>query len=435
MKNVAVIGAGESGVGAAILAHKKGYEVFVSEYGQISEFYKNELTHNNILFEEGGHDFEKLAKFDIIVKSPGIPDSSPVIQWALNRKVYVISEIEWGSRFYSGTIVAVTGSNGKTTTSGLLYHLLKVAGKDVALGGNYGKSFARIVAESDHEFMVLEVSSFQLDNISHFKPSVAILLNITPDHLDRYDYNLDKYADAKMRICENQNESDTFIFNADDPILARAIEKHPMQSKMIPIRENDYINGIPSKDGKIIFDISIQGRHNLFNARCSVEACRILGISESALAEGLKSFVNLPHRLEVCRILDQVTFINDSKATNTDAVYFALEAMTAPVIWIAGGTDKGNDYGVLMSLVRDKVKALVCLGVDNSKLRDAFSNVVPVSETTKMSEAVQKAMELASEGDIVLLSPACASFDLFRNYMDRGDQFKNEVLKLKNSKN
>lgn len=435
MDKVAIIGAGESGVGAAILAHKKGYEVFVSEYGQISEYYKNELISHNILFEEGGHNFEKLSEFNLFVKSPGIPDSSPVIQWVLSRNLSVISEIEWGSMFYSGTIVAVTGSNGKTTTSGLLYHMLKVAGKDVALGGNYGKSFARILAESDPEFMVLEVSSFQLDNISHFKPSVAILLNITPDHLDRYDYNLEKYADAKMRIGENQDESDIFIYNADDPVVAKALESHSMQSKMIPIRENDYINGISSKDGKIFFDISIQGRHNLFNARCCVEACRCLGVSESAIAEGLKSFVNLPHRLEVCLVMDKITFINDSKATNTDAVYFALEAMKSPVVWIAGGTDKGNDYSVLMPLVREKVKALVCLGLDNQKLLDSFSHVVPVSETTKMSEAVQNAMDLASEGDIVLLSPACASFDLFKNYMDRGEQFKSEVLKLKNNKN
>lgn len=430
MNKVAIIGAGESGVGAAVLAVKKGYDAFVSEYGQISEGFKKELVDNKISFEEGGHDFEKLSSYDLLIKSPGIPDTSPVIQWALKRSISVISEIEWGSRFYQGVTVAVTGSNGKTTTAGLLYHMLKVAGKDVALGGNYGKSFARILSESHPEYMVLEVSSFQLDNISHFKPSVAVLLNITADHLDRYNNDLYKYAEAKMRICENQNQGDIFIFNGDDPVLDKLLKNHHVQSTMIPVRESDYINGILSKDGITKYDVSIHGTHNLFNARCCVEACRCLGIQESSIAEGLHSFVNLPHRLEVCGVIDNVTYINDSKATNIDAVYFALQAMKAPVVWIAGGTDKGNDYSVLMPLVREKVKALVCLGMDNQKLVTAFGEVVPVVESHHISDAVAKATEFSSNGDIVLLSPACASFDLFKNYMDRGDQFKREVSNL-----
>lgn len=431
MQKIAVIGAGESGVGAAILAKRKGLEVFVSEYGEISELYKQELLNEHILFEERGHNFERLEKCDLVVKSPGIPDSAPIIKSLLDKGIPVVSEIEFGHQFYKGLSIAITGSNGKTTTSGLLYHILKTAGRDVALGGNYGKSYARILAESDPKFMVLEVSSFQLDNIKTFKPFISILLNITPDHLDRYDYDLEKYADAKMRIFENQSEKDIFIYNNDDLILLKALKRHTVQSIQIPIKESEYINGISSKDENYNFEISIKGKHNLFNAKCCVEACRQLGLTEDEIAQGLKTFVNLPHRLEVCGVVDEVTFINDSKATNVDSVYYALEAMPAPVIWIAGGTDKGNDYSVLFPLVREKVKALICLGVDNTQLIKSFENLVPkLIETTKVSIAVERGLALADPGDVVLLSPACASFDLFKNYMDRGEQFKMEVEKL-----
>lgn len=431
MQKIAVIGAGESGVGAAILAKRKGLEVFVSEYGEISELYKQELLNEHILFEERGHNFERLEKCDLVVKSPGIPDSAPIIKSLLDKGIPVVSEIEFGHQFYKGLSIAITGSNGKTTTSGLLYHILKTAGRDVALGGNYGKSYARILAESDPKFMVLEVSSFQLDNIKTFKPFISILLNITPDHLDRYDYDLEKYADAKMRIFENQSEKDIFIYNNDDLILLKALKRHTVQSIQIPIKESEYINGISSKDENYNFEISIKGKHNLFNAKCCVEACRQLGLTEDEIAQGLKTFVNLPHRLEVCGVVDEVTFINDSKATNVDSVYYALEAMPAPVIWIAGGTDKGNDYSVLFPLVREKVKALICLGVDNTQLIKSFENLIPkLIETTKVSIAVERGLALADPGDVVLLSPACASFDLFKNYMDRGEQFKMEVEKL-----
>ncbi len=435
MQNIGVIGAGESGVGAAILAKKMGLDVFVSEYGIISEAYKKELIEGSILFEEGGHDFERLLKCDLIVKSPGVPDTAPTIKAFIEDKIPVISEIEFGHRFYRGFTLAVTGSNGKTTTSGLLYHMLRSAGKDVALGGNYGKSYARILAEGSPEIMVLEVSSFQLDNIDTFRPHVGILLNITSDHLDRYQYNIEYYADAKMRLSKNQRENDYFIYNGDDKIIAEAMSRSQMQSKMIPVVESGYIKGIPSKDGNIIFEVSIKGKHNLFNAKCCVEACRVVGLSEDEIAQGLKTFVNLPHRLESCGNIDGVDFVNDSKATNVDSVYYALDAMTKDVIWIAGGTDKGNDYSVLLPLVRNKVKGLICLGLDNFKLINTFENIVPkIIETTKVSEAVENGLALANSGDVVLLSPACASFDLFKNYIDRGDQFKSEVVKLKNKK-
>jgi len=435
MQRIVVIGAGESGVGAAILAKKMGKEVFVSEYGTISEAYKKELIEGNILFEEGGHDFERLLKCDLVVKSPGVPDTAPIITAFIEDKIPVISEIEFGHRFYKGFTIAVTGSNGKTTTSGLLYHMLKSAGKNVALGGNYGKSYARILAEGTPEIMVLEVSSFQLDNIDSFRPEIGILLNITPDHLDRYQYNIDNYANAKMRLCENQTTKDFFIYNGDDKIVAEAMTRHQMQSKMIPVVESGYINGISSKDGNEIFEISIKGKHNLFNAKCCVEACRVVGLTDDEIAHGLKTFVNLPHRLESCGEIDGVEFINDSKTTNIDSVFYALDAMTKNVIWIAGGTDKGNDYSVLFPLAKNKVKALICLGVDNSKLKSSFESIIPkMIETTKVSEAVEFGLTLANSGDVVLLSPACASFDLFKNYIDRGDQFKSEVVKLKNKK-
>lgn len=435
MKSVTIIGAGESGVGAALLAKKMGMDVFVSDFGSIAEHYKKELTDSNVPFEEGGHDFEKVLVTEVVVKSPGVPEHAPVLRMLKEKGRKVISEIEFGHSFFSGLTIAVTGSNGKTTTSGLLYHVLKTAGLNVALGGNYGRSFARIIAEDAPEVMVLEISSFQLDDIETFKPHIAILLNITPDHLDRYEYKMANYVDAKFRVAMNQTSADYFIINGDDPEITNKMQEFAGEQKVVRITEDAYLQGIVSKDTGEVFELSIKGRHNLFNAACVVEACRMLNLPEHAIATGLKSFVNLPHRLESCGEINGIEFINDSKATNVDSVYYALDAMTKPVIWIAGGTDKGNDYSVLFPLVKNRVKALICLGMDNEKLKSSFKSHIPIIyETTKVSEAVETGLKLGESGDVVLLSPACASFDLFKNYMDRGDQFKAcvEGLKISN---
>ena len=435
MKSVTIIGAGESGVGAALLAKKMGMDVFVSDFGSIAEHYKKELTDSNVPFEEGGHDFEKVLVTEVVVKSPGVPEHAPVLRMLKEKGRKVISEIEFGHSFFSGLTIAVTGSNGKTTTSGLLYHVLKTAGLNVALGGNYGRSFARIIAEDAPEVMVLEISSFQLDDIETFKPHIAILLNITPDHLDRYEYKMANYVNAKFRVAMNQTSADYFIINGDDPEITNKMQEFAGEQKVIRITEDAYLQGIVSKDASKIFELSIKGRHNLFNAACVVEACRMLNLPEHAIATGLKSFVNLPHRLESCGEINGIEFINDSKATNVDSVYYALDAMTKSVIWIAGGTDKGNDYSVLFPLVKNRVKALICLGMDNEKLKSSFKSHIPIIyETTKVSEAVETGLKLGESGDVVLLSPACASFDLFKNYMDRGDQFKAcvEGLKISN---
>lgn len=428
MKSVTIIGAGESGVGAALLAHKMGLKVFVSDNGKIAENFKKELTDFNIPYEEGGHDFEKVLVTEVVIKSPGVPEHAPVLRMLKDKGRKVISEIEFGHLFFSGLTIAITGSNGKTTASGLLYHILKTSGLNVALGGNYGKSYARILAEDSPDIMVLEISSFQLDDIDTFKPYISILLNITPDHLDRYDYKMANYVDSKFRITMNQSSSDFFIFNGDNPEIMNKMETYKGVAKEITVTSDKYKDGIPSKDGASIFELSIKGKHNLFNAACIVEACRILGLSEAQIAEGLKSFKNLPHRLESCGMINGVEFINDSKATNVDSVFYALDAMTKPVVWIAGGTDKGNDYSVLVPLIKDRVKALICLGLDNEKLKNTFGPYLKdIFETTKVSVAVETGLKLATSGDVVLLSPACASFDLFKNYMDRGDQFRNSV--------
>jgi UDP-N-acetylmuramoylalanine--D-glutamate ligase len=436
MKKVVIIGAGESGVGAALLAKKQGLEVFVSDFGLIDEKYKKELTDFNIPFEEGGHDFDKVLVTEVVIKSPGVPEHAPVLRMLKEHGRKVISEIEFGHLFYSGLTIAITGSNGKTTASGLLYHILKTGGLNVALGGNYGKSYARILAEDNPEIMVLEISSFQLDDIDTFRPFISILLNITPDHLDRYDYKMANYVNSKFRITMNQTESDYFIFNGDDEEISKKMSEFTGKAKKISITSGQYINGILSKDGTETFELSIKGKHNLFNAACTVEAARIIGLSEGKIAEGLRTFKNLPHRLETCGKINGVEFINDSKATNVDSVYYALDAMTKPVIWIAGGTDKGNDYSVLFPLIKNRVKALICLGLDNEKLKNSFRSHIPaIFETTKVSEVVEMGLKLGAPGDVVLLSPACASFDLFKNYMDRGDQFKEQVAIRMNSLN
>ncbi len=432
MKNIAVIGAGESGLGAALLARKMNYNVFVSDAGIIDDKIKVEFISNSISFEEGNHDFEKLLVADVVVKSPGVPGNAPVLRMLKEMGRRIISEIEFGFIHYSGLTIGITGSNGKTTTSGLLYHVLHRAGWNVALGGNYGHSFARIIAEENPECVVLEISSFQLDDIDNYRSNISILLNITPDHLDRYDYELDKYVAAKFRITENQTKTDTFIFNADDPYINQGIQSYPSNASLISVHDSDYLQGIKALDGTGNFEIAIKGRHNLLNAYCVVAACRTLGLSEAEIREGLATFVNLPHRLEVVDTFNGITFINDSKATNVDAVFYALDAMESGVVWIAGGTDKGNDYSPLLPLVENKVKALICLGADNRKLISVFDEVVPViKSTSNIDDAVFEAFSSASSGDVVLLSPACASFDLFRNYMDRGDQFKASIRSFK----
>jgi UDP-N-acetylmuramoylalanine--D-glutamate ligase len=435
MRSVVIIGAGESGVGAALLAKKQGFDVFVSDSGKISEHYKKELIDFDIPFGEEGHDFEKVLVTEVVIKSPGVPEHAPVLRMLKDKGRKVISEIEFGHLFFSGLTIAVTGSNGKTTASGLLYHILKTAGLNVALGGNYGKSYARILAEESPDVMVLEISSFQLDDIDTFRPYISILLNITPDHLDRYEYKMANYVNSKFRIAMNQTSSDYFIYNGDDLEIKAKLADFHGSPKQISITQDNYIHGIPTKDGAGTFELNLKGKHNLFNGACTVEACRIMGLTEAQISEGLKTFVNLPHRLESCGMIDGVEFINDSKATNVDSVYYALDAMTKPVIWIAGGTDKGNDYSALFPLVENRVKALICLGLDNEKLKNSFESQIPtVLETIKVSEAVELGLKLAESGDVVLLSPACASFDLFKNYMDRGDQFKANVQKIHEAK-
>lgn len=430
MEKVVIIGAAESGVGAALLAKKKNYDVFVSDYGEISEEYKVELKNNNIPFEEKGHTIERLIDAGLVIKSPGVPDSAPVLRRLKKEDKRVISEIEFGYLFFSGNIIAITGSNGKTTTSGLIYHVLSNAGLDVKIGGNYGISFCRLLLDTHPDHMVLELSSFQLDNIKEFRADIAVLLNITEDHLDRYSYDINQYASAKMRIIENQTKDDFYIYNGDSDLINELNNHHVKDQSKRAIVQDDYINGIPSKEDNQNFEISIKGKHNLFNARCAVEVARQLKVSETKIGDGLSSFKNEPHRSEVVATIDGVTFINDSKATNVDSVFYALDAIPDSIIWIAGGTDKGNDYSPLYTMAEKKIKALICMGVDNKKLVKSFADKINIIiESTKVSNVVDNAFDLASAGDTVILSPACASFDLFENYKDRGDQFKREVLR------
>lgn len=429
-KKIAILGGGESGVGAALLAQKQGFEVWVSDKGKIKEGFKTELLDNGLPYEEGQHTRERLFDADEIVKSPGIPDQAPLIGELVAAGIPVISEIEFASRFTTATLIGITGSNGKTTTTRLTYHLLQTAGLDVGMAGNVGRSFARILTDEPRAYYVLELSSFQLDGIDRFRPHIAMLLNITPDHLDRYDYKLENYVRSKFRILRNQKPEDLFLYNGDDPNIRAFLGDHPPKPRRIAITgagiEGDRIHA-----GDWTFDLgttALRGRHNAMNALFAVNAARELGAAEAAARQGLETFVNAPHRLEPVGEIGGVTFLNDSKATNVDAVFYALEAMRQPVVWIVGGQDKGNDYEPLLGLVREKVKALVCLGVDNQKIIEAFGSLgKKIVETRSAADAVAAATQLAEPGDVVLLSPACASFDLFRNYEDRGDQFRAEV--------
>lgn len=433
---VGVLGAGISGVGAALLARSRGHEVWVSDSRAIGEDYKKILEEHKIPFEELGHNIERLVACDIIIKSPGIPNKSEILVQLTAAGKEIIGEIEWAFRNADGKIIGITGSNGKTTTTGLCHHFLHSAGMDAAKVGNIGEGFCHFLAEGKADWYVCELSSFQLEDVTTFRPDIGILLNITPDHLDRYDYSMDKYAAAKMKMIQAMTEDDVLIYNAMDPVTVSKVVLEQSDARLKSIRETDLIGDekVYVTD-EIVLDLSrsrMMGVHNQINVIAAAKAALLAGCPAESLQASLESFVNEAHRLELVRVCNDVKYINDSKATNVDAVYYALGAMKQPVIWIAGGQDKGNDYGPVMELVENKVKALICLGIDNRKLNETFSTKVNyISETTTMREAVRRAASHASPGDIVLLSPACASFDLFRDYKDRGDQFKEAVNELK----
>ena len=437
MMKIAILGAGESGTGAALLAKAKGHEVLVSDLGIIQDHFKRELEAEGIEYEEGKHTWERILTAEEVIKSPGIPDKAPLVKALRENGIPVISEIEFAARYSTTFTVGITGSNGKTTTTRLTWHLLQQAGLKAGLGGNVGYSFARLVLEGNYDYFVLELSSFQLDGVLTFRPDIAMLLNITPDHLDRYDYKMENYVASKFRIAMNQSERDLFIYNADDANITDYMSRNGIASRRAPIAESA-IEGTQIKVGASLFDMletPLQGRHNYMNALFAVQTAKELGLSDDAIRAGLKSFVNVPHRMERIAEIDGVPYINDSKATNVDAVFYALDAMTTPVIWIVGGQDKGNDYEPLRHLVRQKVRAIVCLGIDNAKIVEFFgADIADITETNSAETAAYAAMKLAQPGDTVLLSPACASFDLFRNYEDRGDQFREAVLKIQSEK-
>lgn len=443
-----VLGAGESGVGAAILGKVKNYDVFVSDFGTISQKYKDVLLHNNIQFEEGNHTESKIFKASLVVKSPGIPNTVPIIVALKNKGVKIVSEIEFASRFTSAFIIAITGSNGKTTTSLLTHHILKKAGFNVGLAGNIGDSFALQVAQNNYDYYVLEVSSFQLDDIDKFRPNIAVITNISEDHLDRYAYKMENYVASKMRVTENQINEDYLIYDADDAYLKTEIKN--TNAQLLPFTvENIEESFLEKSDGaqldknQIIIKIkdtkytmeksilTLTGKHNVKNAMAAAMTSTLLKVRKETIRESLSDFEGAEHRLEKVLKIQGVKYINDSKATNVNATFYALECMDNPTIWIVGGVDKGNDYTTLLPIVREHVKAIICLGVDNKKLLETFSNVVDfIIETAGMEEAVKVARKLAEENDNVLLSPACASFDLFDNYEDRGRKFKQAVRNL-----
>ncbi|EPR74808.1 UDP-N-acetylmuramoylalanine--D-glutamate ligase [Winogradskyella psychrotolerans RS-3] len=443
MKRLVILGGGESGVGTALLGKAKRYEVFVSDKGKIKEKYKDVLLNNEIEFEDEQHTESKILNADIIMKSPGIPDKVALVKQIREAGIKVVSEIEFASKFTEATLVAITGSNGKTTTATLTHHVLKQE-LDVGLAGNIGKSFAKQILEENHDNYVLEISSFQLDDIIDFKPKIAVLTNITPDHLDRYDYKFENYVASKFRVVENQTEDDYFIYDADDEVILDYMKTHQIQSKKLPfsltkkIDEGAYLDNnniiITIDNNKIIMptdNLALEGKHNVKNAMAASTVAHLLKIRKQTIRESLENFQGVEHRLEHVLKINKVQYINDSKATNVNATYFALESMNAPTVWIVGGVDKGNEYRELFKFVNEKVKAIICLGVDNAKLMESFENMVDVIiETQYMSEAVKIAYKLANAGDNVLLSPACASFDLFENYEDRGRQFKNAVRNL-----
>ena len=443
MKRIVILGAGESGAGAAVLAKKEGFDVFVSDMSKINDKYKKMLDNHNIEWEEGHHTEEKILNASEIVKSPGIPKEAPMIKKVMEKGIHIISEIEFASRYTNSKMVCITGSNGKTTTTSLIYHIFKEAGYDAGLAGNIGKSLALQVAEDPHEYYIIELSSFQLDNMYDFHANIAILLNITPDHLDRYDFCMQNYVDAKMRIIQNQTENDSFIYWNDDPIIKKELEKYDIKAIVFPfseLKENGSIGYI--EEGKYIIEkptpfnmeqeeLSLSGKHNIYNSLAAGIATNIAGIKKEVIRKSLSDFPGVEHRLEKVTKVGGVQYINDSKATNVDACWYALESMKTPTILIVGGKDKGNDYDAIKPLVKEKCVGLVYLGADNKKLHDNFDNMgIPVRDTHSMKECVQACYEMAKPGDTVLLSPCCASFDLFKNMEDRGEQFKTLVRNL-----
>ncbi|MBC8489428.1 MAG: UDP-N-acetylmuramoyl-L-alanine--D-glutamate ligase [Bacteroidetes bacterium] len=444
-KKIVILGAGESGVGAAVLAMKKGFGVFISDFGKIKEKYKNVLSQFEIKYEEGKHTESLILKADEVVKSPGIPDETELVRKVKKTGIKVISEIEFAGRYTSAKKICITGSNGKTTTTLLTHHILKKAGLNAGLAGNVGQSFAMQVAEKDFEYYVLEISSFQLDGMFDFKADIAVLMNITPDHLDRYADDFQNYIDSKFRIAQNQSENDAFVYCADDPVVLKEIQKREIKSGLYPfsikrkisgegafLQGNEMLINIKPNFLKMtIENLALQGKHNIYNSMAAGIASRILNIRKDIIKESLSDFQNVEHRLEFVACIHGVDFINDSKATNVNSTWYALESIHNPVIWIAGGIDKGNDYSILNDVVKEKVKALICLGKDNKKLFNAFEDVMEdIIETTSMEDAVKYASFLASKDDTVLLSPSCASFDLFENFEERGNEFKKAVSNL-----
>ena len=445
MKRLVVLGGGESGVGTAILGKKKGYDVFVSDFGKIKPNYKEVLIINGIAWEEEAHTESLILNADVVMKSPGIPEKSPIVKKLVERGISVISEIEFAAPFTKAITIGITGSNGKTTTTMLTYHLLKSAGLNVGLGGNIGKSFAWQVAEDKYDSYVLELSSFQLDGIINYKPHIAIITNISPDHLDRYEYKYENYIASKFRITMNQTEEDFLIYDADDEAIADWLKNNKTKAKLIPFSlTKTFERGAFIKNKKMEINIineeefimeteyiALEGKHNMKNAMAATSVAKLMKIRNATIRESLSNFQGVEHRLEKVLKIQNVQYINDSKATNVNAAFFALDSMITPTVWIVGGVDKGNDYNELMSMVREKVKAIICLGVDNKKIIDVFGNVVDIMiEVSSMEDAVKMAQRLTEKGDTVLLSPACASFDLFENYEDRGNQFKKAVRNL-----
>lgn len=446
MKRIVVLGAGESGAGAAVLAKDKGFDVFVSDFGKIDDKYKKLLDDENIEWEEGGHTIDRILMADEVVKSPGIALDAPVILKVKSKNIPIISEIEFAGRYTDAKMVCITGSNGKTTTTLLTYHILRQAGCNVGLAGNVGKSLALQVAREKHDVYVIELSSFQLDNMYDFRANIAVILNITPDHLDRYDHKMQNYVNAKFRILQNMTPVDAFIYWQDDPIVRAQMRNMAIEAQLFPFGENQEENSaayVDAENNLIIHtpgnelrmpraDLALNGMHNLYNSMAAGISASLLEIRNDVIRKALGDFEGVEHRLEYVATVDGVRYINDSKATNVNSTWYALESMSAPTVLILGGKDKGNDYSEILPLVRQKVKAIVAMGKDNAKIIDFFGKEKPVYDTHSLADALAQCKAIAQEGDTVLLSPCCASFDLFKSYEDRGEQFKAEVLKMKN---
>ena len=444
MNRIVILGGGESGVGSAVLAKVKGFDVFLSDMGKIADKYIEVLEKWGIQYEEGGHTEEKILNASEVIKSPGIPSTAPMVKKIQEKGIGIISEIEFAGRYDSAKKICITGSNGKTTTTSLIYYLLQQAGLNVGLGGNIGKSYAYQVATEKHDIYVLELSSFQLDNVYDFKADIAIITNITPDHLDRYDHKMENYIKAKFRITRNMSDEDCFIFCSDDEITINHLNKIVIQAKKLPFTQKTEVEqGAFVKDDRMVVkyrdsecdmyirELALGGKHNVYNSMAAAIAAKVMDIDNETIRHSLATFQAVEHRLEKVLSIKDVLYINDSKATNVDAAWYALECQTRPVVWIVGGKDKGNDYTCLLPLAKEKVKAMVCMGVDNHKFHDSFTDIVPVIKDVKSAEeAVKVASSLASAGDVVLLSPCCASFDLFKSDEDRGRQFKEAVRNL-----